>query len=356
VIKYLGSKRRLVGLILDVVRSFPQVRTVIDLFSGTSRVGHALKRAGYRVLANDHNAYAQVLARCYVQADREDVMEDARALIAELDRVEGRAGWFTETYAHQARFFKPDNAARMETIRQEIAEGILAPGLEAVALTSLLEAADRVDSTTGVQMAYLKQWAPRAGQPLRLRVPEVLERAEAGKGRAHGLDALQAADQLSGDLVYLDPPYNQHSYLGNYHIWETLVRWDQPQTYGVARKRVDVRSRRSALNSKRHSRATLAAIVERVRAPVLLVSFNDEGHVGREDLEALLACRGRVEVLQVGQRRYVGAQIGIHNPKGERVGRVGRLHNTEFLYVVSAAAGVAGDRPSSSGPGVAADR
>ncbi|MEM6562724.1 MAG: DNA adenine methylase, partial [Planctomycetota bacterium] len=68
-IKYLGSKRTLLPVILDVIGKLPEVRTVADLFSGTARVGHALKRAGYAVRSNDHNAYAATLARCYVQAD-----------------------------------------------------------------------------------------------------------------------------------------------------------------------------------------------------------------------------------------------------------------------------------------------
>ncbi|MBL8737183.1 MAG: DNA adenine methylase, partial [Planctomycetes bacterium] len=73
-IKYLGSKRTILPKLLQVVRAMRSVRTVVDLFAGTSRVGHALKRAGYRVLANDHNAYAHRLAACYVQADRDEVL------------------------------------------------------------------------------------------------------------------------------------------------------------------------------------------------------------------------------------------------------------------------------------------
>ena len=68
-IKYLGSKRLLLDLIGDVVTQIAPGPTVLDLFSGTSRVGHALKRRGFRVVANDHNAYAHTLARCYVEAD-----------------------------------------------------------------------------------------------------------------------------------------------------------------------------------------------------------------------------------------------------------------------------------------------
>ena len=53
--------------------------------------------------------------------------------------------------------------------------------LEPILLTSLLEAADRVDSTTGVQMAYLKQWAPRALSRLDLRVPDLPAGPPAGR-------------------------------------------------------------------------------------------------------------------------------------------------------------------------------
>ena len=250
-IKYLGSKRVLVPLIVRTIGRIEPARTVADLFSGTSRVGHALKRAGYRVLANDHNAYAEALARCYVAADRDAVGSDAARLIAELNRLPGRPGWFTATYCERARFFTPRNGVRIDAIREAIARRDLPPELEAVLLVSLMEAADRVDSTTGVQMAYLKRWASRASNPLELRLPDLLPRALHGKGRALGLDALEAARRLEADVVYLDPPYNQHSYRGNYHIWETLVRWDHPEVYGTACKRIDCRSEKSRFNSRR---------------------------------------------------------------------------------------------------------
>ncbi|MCA9692016.1 MAG: DNA adenine methylase [Nannocystaceae bacterium] len=336
-IKYLGSKRTLIPRILEVVAAVDAaigVRTVVDLFSGTSRVGHALKRAGYRVLANDHNAYARVLAGCYVAADREDVADDAARLVAELNRLPGAPGYFTEVFCEQARFFQARNGARVDAIREAIAHKELPPALEAVLLTSLMEAADRVDSTTGVHMAYLKRWAPRAENDLELRVPEVLPRARRGPGAAFELDALVAAAALSGELAYLDPPYNQHKYLGNYHIWETLVRWDQPSTYGVARKRVDCKERRSPFNSRRAIAGALAAVLARLDARALIVSFSNEGFLSRHDLESMLQERGEVTVLEHDYRRYVGAQIGVFNPRGERVGEVSHLRNKELLYVV----------------------
>lgn len=342
-IKYLGSKRTLLPLITSVIGRLAPEGTVIDLFSGTSRVGHALKGRGYRVLANDHNAYAAALARAYVEADAEDVLNDAQTLIAELQRLPGRPGYFTETFCVQSRFFQPKNGERVDAIRDAIAAKGLPPALEAVLLVSLMEAADRVDSTTGVQMAYLKSWARRSSNDLALRLPDVLPRARSGKGEAHALDALDAVSRLEGDVAYLDPPYNQHKYLGNYHIWETLVRWDRPAVYGVACKRADCQERTSPFNSKRGARAALQSVIRQVRARHLVLSFSDEGFLTRAEIEQLLSERGEVAVITRRFNRYVGAKIGIHSPSGEKVGSVSHVENHELLFVVSPGAGASGE-------------
>ena len=329
-IKYLGSKRVLLPRILDEVARIPGVRTVLDLFSGTSRVGHALKRQGYRVHANDHNAYAATLATAYVQADRRRWLGPARRVIAELAALPGRPGWFTETFCVRARYLQPDNGARVDAIRERIAALALAPELEAIALVSLMEAADRVDSTVGVQMAYLKRWSPRSFQPLALRVPELLD----GEGSASCLDAREAAARHPADLAYLDPPYNQHSYLGNYHVWESLVRWDKPDVYGVAMKRVDVRERASDFNRRGRVAEALRAVLEAVRARHLIVSFSDEGYLSVDAIRAMLNEFGAVRVAELPHRRYIGSQIGIYSPAGEKVGRPGPRTNREHLFVV----------------------
>ena len=147
-----------------------------------------------------------------------------------------------------------------------------------------------MDSTTGVQMAYVKQWAPRSFNPLELRVPELL----AGPGRAIQGDAVALAGSPAlghVDLAYLDPPYNQHRYFTNYHVWETLVAWDAPEAYGVARKRVDARdpSTHSAFNSKRTMPAALASVVQSVDCDLLVLSYNNESWLGLDELEAMCA-------------------------------------------------------------------
>lgn len=335
-IKYIGSKRTLVPAIVAVIQQLKGTGTVLDLFSGTSRVGDALKRRQYRVLANDYLACGEAIAKCYVEADgTQKQLRQAATLIREFNRLKPSPGYFTEVFCEKSRYLQPKNGARVDAIRETIERKGLDPELRAIVLVSLMEAADRVDSTTGIQMAYLKQWAPRAFKDLELRLPAIAPRARAGKGGAFRMDSLEAVGRLEGDIAYLDPPYNQHSFLGNYHVWETLTLWDQPEHYGVACKRIDCRERKSVFNSKKTFVSAWTKVIDRVQADYLVVSFSDEGFVGRPEMERLLGQRGEVTVIETDYKRYVGAQIGVFNPSGEKVGRVGRLRNKEYLYVVS---------------------
>ena len=330
-IKYLGSKRRLVPVLAELARR-AQARTALDLFTGTTCVAQAFKLDGAEVTAVDSTRCAAVLAGCYVATDLDTVDHVAlERIVAELNALPGRPGYVTDTFCERSRFFQPVNGARIDAVRHVIDRDYAGTPLEPVLLTSLLEAADRVDSTTGVQMAYVKRWSDRSFRPLELRVPALL----AGSGRAVRGDACVLASGLGEfDLAYLDPPYNQHRYEANYHIWETLVAWDAPSHYGIACKRTEVREgERSAFNSRRTMADALARVVRDVRARLLVLSYNDESWVGLEDLVEMCRARGHVEVLAFASARYVGARIGIHNPAGERVGSVGRLRNLEYVLV-----------------------
>jgi adenine-specific DNA-methyltransferase len=334
VIKYLGSKRMLVQ-VLGAIAEGAEARTAVDLFTGTTRVAQELKRRGLTVTATDLATYSQVLSDCYIATDAREI--DGQELDNELKRLNalpGEPGYFTETFCEASRFFQPRNGARVDAIRNRLEAEHRGSPLYPVLLTSLMLAADRVDSTTGLQMAYLKQWAPRAHHDLELRRPDLLP----GRGHTVAGDAMTTIDALPEvDLVYLDPPYNQHRYFTNYHIWETLVRWDAPEHYGVACKRVDSRdaATRSVFNVKREMPAALASLVRRARAGVVVVSYNNEAWVTQEQMTRSLREAGHedVRVLAFDSKRYVGAQIGVFNPAGDKVGRVSHLRNVELVFV-----------------------
>jgi adenine-specific DNA-methyltransferase len=331
VIKYLGSKRRLVP-VLGAIATVAGARRALDLFTGTTRVAQELKRRGAHVIAVDSARYAEVFAQCYVALDGAEV--DSAAIEEALGDLMGRPavdGYFTETFCVRSRFVQPHNGRRIDAMRDAIERDYRDSWMYPVLLTSLVEAADRVDSTTGVQMAYVKQWAARSYRPIMLRVPELVS----GPGAALRADAVDAVTSLGPfDLAYLDPPYNQHRYFTNYHVWETLVAWDAPEHYGVACKRVDARdpSTRSVFNDRRAMPSAFAKVIREVDAELVVASYNNESWVAIDELEAAGRARGgAVATLAFDSRRYVGAQIGIHNPDGEKVGRVSHLRNVEYL-------------------------
>ena len=239
-IKYLGSKRTLTHAIAAGASAIG-ARTAADFFAGTTRVGQALRTAGIEVVSNDTAAYSEAFGLAYIAAGPDVDRLHVRRLLRHLQALPPVDGYVTETFSRRSRYFRPENGMRIDAARDEIDRLDLDPVTRAILVTSLVEAADRVDSTVGVQMAYLKRWAPRAAKVLELREPAAID---GPAGRVEHADANDLAAELDGiDLAYIDPPYNQHSYLGNYHVWETLVRWDAPDHYGIACKRVDCRTR-----------------------------------------------------------------------------------------------------------------
>jgi adenine-specific DNA-methyltransferase len=333
-VKYLGSKRRLVPALNEVAR-LVRADSAIDLFTGSTRVATAWRANGLTVTAVDRLRFVHAAARTYLATPltvgRREVLVDA---IAALNRLDGTDGYITETFCRQARFFTPENGARADAVRAAIADRHNGTWREPILITALLEAADRVDSTTGLQMAYLKQWAPRAATRLTLRLPEI---PDGPVGRAVLGDATRVASRLApATLAYLDPPYNQHRYESNYHVWETICRGDAPEAYGVARKRVDLRddpASRSVFNDRRALPGALRTCIEQVRASIVVVSCSNEGWLGVDEVVALCESRGRPLVVAFDSPRYVGARIGIHDPRGAKVGTISHVRNTEYLVV-----------------------
>ncbi len=336
-IKYIGSKRALAPVLEAVARRLP-IRSAADLFAGTTRAGQAFRRAGRRVLSNDVATYSEALGQAYIASGDDLDRARLRDLLARLAALPGRPGYVTRTFCSEARFFSAENGARIDAIRDAIDDLGAPEPLRGCLLTSLLEGADRVDSTCGLQMAYLKRPAARSQRPLELREPAPVA-GPAGEVMRRDANAL-AADLHGVDCAYIDPPYNGHSYFSNYHVWETLVRWDRPEAYGVARKRADCRTTRSAFNRSREAWPALAGLVESLTTPWIVASVSDEGFHDPADVAALLAERGHVAAIAIELPRYVGARIGIHNPAGERVGTVSHVRNLEYLIVSGPRRGV----------------
>lgn len=332
-IKYLGSKRTLVGVLGSIAQA-SEAKTAVDLFTGTTRVAQEFKRQGLSVIASDSATYSDILAKCYLEADANKV--DLTALtekISYLNALPDKRGYVTKNFCEEARFFQPKNGLRIDAIREELEANFKSDEHFPILLTSLMLAADRVDSTTGQHMAYLKNWSHRSKHDLELLLPDLIP----GTGKSVLGLAEEVIDQLpEADLLYMDPPYNQHRYFTNYHIWETLIRWDNPEPYGVAMKRIDSREAQthSVFNKRKKMPPAFTTVITKAKAKTVVVSYNNESWVEPIDIaEALLQNHESVALLEFDYVRYIGSQIGIYNKSGAKVGSVGERKNKELIFI-----------------------
>ena len=314
-IKYIGSKRALAPEIERLARRLP-IRSVADLFAGTTRAGQAFRRAGCRVVSNDLATYSEALGQAYVAAGRGLDRALLRELLGRLAGLAGRPGYVTRTFCTEARFFSSGNGARIDAIREGIDELDAPEPLRGCLLTSLLEAADRVDSTCGLQMAYLKRPGPAvaAARSSSASPP----RSTARRDEVTRRDANALARDLDGvDCAYLDPPYNRPLLL------RRTTTCGRPSCAGTGPR--PTASRASAPTAAPIAATTTArgapgtrwrTSSSRCRRPGSSRRSATRASTTRPTSPGCWPSAATSPSLAIDCPRYVGARIGIHNPAG----------------------------------------
>lgn len=326
-IKYAGSKRMLLPFILELVRR-TGARHVFDGFTGTSRVAQAFARTGHRVTANDTAVWSEVFASCYLR-NREEPQRYA-GLIDHLNAVPPNAGWFTEHYGGddrpngEKRPFRRHNTMKLDAVRDEIDRLSLSPAEKAVALTSLMLALDKVDSTLGHFSSYLRAWSPRSRRHLVLQLPALFPNDQ--EHAVHRADALSLASQVEADLAYYDPPYGSNNdkmppsrvrYAAYYHFWTTVCLNDRPALFGRVNRRADSADTAAASPFEEFRKdatgrflviGALDRLILATRTPWIVLSYSTGGRATADQVRELLSAHGTVEeVVSVDHRRNVMA-------------------------------------------------
>ena len=332
-IKYIGSKLKLIPQVLQLVKKV-NAKTILDGFSGTTRVSQALAKLGYTVICNDVAPWSEVFGTCYLLNTKP--REAYQPLIDHLNAVPPVDGWFTEHYGGHANggcsiqadgLKKPwqlHNTRKLDAIRQEIETLNLDPIDKAVALTSLILALDRVDSTLGHFSAYLKAWAPRSYKELVLVVPEVF--TSQGDHEVYQTDIFELVQRVSVDLAYFDPPYGSNNekmppsrvrYAAYYHLWKSVVLFDKPTLFGKAKRREDTSDLLAAsVFEEFRKNATggfiaveaIARLIQEAQARWILLSYSSGGRATAEQLNEVMQNNGELlAVLELDYKRNVMA-------------------------------------------------
>ena len=317
-IKYIGSKRRLVPVLGELAER-GGARTALDLFTGTTRVAQEFKRRGADVTAVDTARYSEVFAQCYIETDASDVdTDDAGEALAYLDELPGEARLLHRDLLRAVPVLPAiQRRAGRRHPRRASRRSSRAPAVPAPA-----HQPDRRGRPGGLDDRRADGLREAVGAPLVQAAGAAGARAaRRARARASGATPANWSAALGEfDLAYLDPPYNQHRYFTNYHIWETLVAWDAPEHYGVACKRVDSRDagdqerlQPEAADAGRAPPGDRATCGPRWSSSRTTTSRGSHW----KSWSTMCSVRGHVRVLAFDSKRYVGAQIGIYNPSGE---------------------------------------
>lgn len=351
-ITYIGNKRALlpfIGEAVDRVRSRLGGRRLssFDAFSGSGIVSRYLKRHSYRIVANDLEPYAEVINRCYLanreELDLKDLKDRWEGLRASLAEGPLEGGLIARLYAPERDgeiragervFYTNRNARYLDTARKLIGE--FPEALRPFFLAPLLSEASVHANTSGVFKGFHKDRHTGIGQfggsgrdalsrilgDIELPFPVFSEFAsEAVILREDAADAALTAPPT--DLAYLDPPYNQHPYGSNYFMLNLIADYREPRRISPV-SGIPADWQRSAYNRKAEAASALEALIDRLDSPFVLVSFNSEGFIPREDMTALLARRGRVESFETPYNAFRGSRNLGSRPK----------HVREYLFLL----------------------
>lgn len=355
-IKYAGSKLKLLPHILALVQR-TKAKTCLDGFSGTTRVSQALAQSGYQLISNDIAPWSEVLATCYLLNDKP--RQHYQPLIEHLNSVLPVDGWFTENYGGQpngGRAVQADglkkpwqihNTRKLDGIRQEIENLNLSSVERAVALTSLILALDRVDSTLGHFVSYLNDWSPRSYGQLRLEVPNLF--ASKHEHQVFRKDIFNLVQEQSVDLAYFDPPYGSNNekmppsrirYASYYHLWSSVILFDKPPLFGKAKRRQDSSDHLAAsvfeeFRKDDQGRFIAVQAIEQLlrttQARWILLSYSSGGRATAEELNDVINSNGRLhEILELDYRRNVMAAMTWTN----QWLRDAEESNREFLFLI----------------------
>ena len=327
-VKYIGSKASLVDIIYNFVvenLSPGESPTLIDVFTGTTRVAQAFRSKGWTVTTSDLSWASEAYSHAFILRT---VESGARipGFITTLRELAGESGWITTNYCDVVsatggvvKMWKPMNGQKADAMRDRIAAWEASGECthhEAMILTAcLIMALDKVDSSVGVQQAYLKTWAGRASNILNL----VDLPFQSGPVGQHLVGNALTNEYPNASVAYLDPPYSSHSYSTYYHIWDSITRWDKPAVGLKTNRRIDRvssseqydESMTSSWNSKKTALESFKILIARLPVRNVVVSYNDESLIPLDDLVgALRAIYSRVIVKKIPYKRNIMAQIG----------------------------------------------
>jgi len=321
--RYIGSKTNLLNEISEVInKNTKNLKSFCDIFTGTGVVSRNFKK-DFSVMSNDILYFSHIIQKATIEGNQipeflnlaNEIREDPFIYLNNINESKfqfSTAPFIYDNYAPSTscdrQYFSKKNALKIDAIRQTIEswsiQGLISDVEYSYLLACLIESAPFVSNIAGTYGAYLKHWDKRALKAVNLiRLP-----VENNNKRNYSFnkDANDLIKVISGDILYIDPPYNGRQYLSNYHILETLAKYDNPKIKGITGIREDSEGssdycKKSKVGSSFHN------LIENADFKFIVVSYSTDGIMAEDEIAATLEKFGNkssLSVKKIPYRRY----------------------------------------------------
>lgn len=319
---YIGSKYSLITFLKSSIAKTlainnetrnPSEMVFADLFAGTGVVSGSFKQDGYSIIANDIQYYSYVITKHMIENNGNLDENRCAELIAELNNVEGVEGFIynnycfegTENQEFRRMYFTEYNAKKCDAIRIAVEEKYKADTISEneyfFLLGSLINSIDKYANTASVYGAYLKKFKNSSLKKMKLEpLPIMHGRVEC---KVYNEDISELIKRVSGDILYLDPPYNARQYCTNYHLLETIARYDNPVIHGKTGLR-DYAAQKSVFCNKSKVEKAFDELIKNSEFKYIFLSYNNEGLMPFTTIENIMKKYGEYTVETQEHKRF----------------------------------------------------
>lgn len=340
--RYIGNKENIVEKIYSIlISNGASGETFFDFFSGTANVGKFFKTKNYQIFSSDILYLSYCLQKAYIENNSEpkfsvllktlpqNISSDLfsnplEAVVVYLNSIPQVEGFIYKNYTpggtknleNPRMYFIDENGKKIDAIRIQIekwkSENLITEGEYYILLACLIETVGFYSNVAGVYAAFHKSWDPRALKPLRLRTIHFINNNK--KNYVYNTDSMELLDKIDVDILYLDPPYNERQYAPNYHILETIARYDDPKLRGVTGMR-DYSAQKSRFCNPKTALEDLNKVAGKANYKFLVLSYNSEGIMPSTEIIKTLQQYGNVKLEQFEHARFKSNSNGLASTK-----------------------------------------
>ncbi|MBQ9648013.1 MAG: DNA adenine methylase [Oscillospiraceae bacterium] len=322
--RFIGNKTHLLEHIKEVVdRHAAGASSFCDIFSGTASVARYFKQ-WYKVYSNDLLYFSYCLQRGTVENPNKPAfarLSSALGIAAPVQYLNEMPTGDMECLEQDKRFFQNNyapaggrmyitdsNALRIDFSRNAIEDwrhhGYLSDDEYFYLIASVIEGIPFVSNISGTYGAFNKTWDSRSKKPFALIDLPVIENGRSNL--SFNRDGSALLREIAGDILYIDPPYNERQYLPNYHVLETAAKYDFPELRGITGQR-PYEAQRSDFCSRRTVVGAFDALLSNANFQHIILSYNTDGIMTLDEIEQTMKRHGipsTYEVNYIPYRRF----------------------------------------------------